>query len=152
MAKVGRPTKYDPAVCGIIADAAAADALGICGVEDVAKLLNVTRTTIYDWLKDYREFSDAFTQARRAVDKHVESALLKKAKGYSVEETSKTVKDGPKGTEVTETNRTVHVPPDTPAAVFWLKNRNREEWSDKQQIEVTGDFFEHVEKIVKGEA
>lgn len=88
-------------------------------------------------------------RVRKMTDAAVENALRKRALGYTIEiAEQKVTKDG----DVVDLKKDVHIPSDTPAAVFWLKNRNREEWSDKQQIEVTGDFFEHVEKIVKGEA
>jgi hypothetical protein len=31
-----------------------------------------------------------------------------------------------------------HVPPDVTAQIFWLKNRRRDEWRDKQEHEHTG--------------
>ena len=30
------------------------------------------------------------------------------------------------------------VPPDTTAAIFWLKNRRSDEWRDKQEQEISG--------------
>lgn len=148
----GRPTKYLPEMDDAIRAAADSGALGACTVNEVAKVLNVYPRTIYEWLAVHESFSQAFAYARRSADKQIESALFKRAKGYELTDVRKTVKDGPKGTEVTESTQITHIPADVPAAVFWLKNRNRDEWSDKQQVEVTGDFFEHVEKIVKGEA
>lgn len=132
--------------------AAEADTLGAATINEIAAALNVSRTSVYDWAAQHKEFADAIAHARKIADKKVESALFKRALGYELQEVRKTVKDGPKGVEVIEHTQVNHIPADTPAAVFWLKNRNREEWSDKQQLEVTGDFFEHVERIVKGEA
>lgn len=31
-----------------------------------------------------------------------------------------------------------HYPPDTTAAIFWLKNRKKREWRDKVEQELTG--------------
>ena len=31
-----------------------------------------------------------------------------------------------------------HIPPDTTAQIFWLKNRRPDRWRDKQQIEHSG--------------
>ena len=33
---------------------------------------------------------------------------------------------------------TEHYPPDTTAAIFWLKNRRPEQWRDKSQQELSG--------------
>ena len=33
-----------------------------------------------------------------------------------------------------------HVPPDTVACIFWLKNRRREEWRDKHEVDHSGSL------------
>ena len=43
-------------------------------------------------------------------------------------------KDG----EVTRVAVEKHYPPDVTACIFWLKNRMREEWRDKQEVQHTG--------------
>jgi transposase-like protein len=58
---MGRPTKYDPAYCD--------EAIEIMGrqgksVVQFARHLEVSRMTIYQWAKDYPEFSDTLTHAR----------------------------------------------------------------------------------------
>ncbi len=69
-------------------------------------------------------------------NEQVERALLRRALGYDYKElrTEETDK-GSKSVEVTK-----HLPPDIRAAVFWLKNRMPERWSDKQLLEHEGSF------------
>ena len=43
-------------------------------------------------------------------------------------------KDGEK-IELKRTKRVKHIPADTTAQIFWLKNRKRNVWRDKQQDE-----------------
>jgi hypothetical protein len=48
--------------------------------------------------------------------------------------------------EVTQVPFVEHHAPDTTAAIFWLKNRRREEWRDKQEVEHSGNV-----RVVAGE-
>ena len=36
------------------------------------------------------------------------------------------------------------IPPDTTAQIFWLKNRKREAWRDKQEVEHSGEMTQKV--------
>lgn len=70
------------------------------------------------------------------MDRQVEKSLLQRALGYSYEETSEKYEDG----ELTERKVTKkHIPPDTTAQIFWLKNRKPEQWRDKPQSESASD-------------
>lgn len=40
--------------------------------------------------------------------------------------------------EVINARTVKHIPPDTTAQIFWLKNRRPDRWRDKQQIEHSG--------------
>ena len=40
--------------------------------------------------------------------------------------------------QVTLTPIIKHYPPDTTAAIFWLKNRKTDQWRDKQDVEHSG--------------
>ncbi len=64
-------------------------------------------------------------------DTKVENALLRRAVGYEYTETR--VEESDKGSKVTEITK--HMPPDTKAAIFWLKNRQPGRWSDRQILE-----------------
>ena len=41
--------------------------------------------------------------------------------------------------------KTKFIPPDTTAAIFWLKNRRPHEWRDKQDINIDGDMALRIE-------
>ena len=46
----------------------------------------------------------------------------------------KVTKDG----DVVDIEEEVHIPPDTTAQIFWLKNRKKAQWRDKVEVEKMG--------------
>ena len=62
MSKIGRPTKYSPEI-GEVVFSLMDDGLSVV---QVARKLNVSRSTIYKWAEDNSEFSDTLTRAREA--------------------------------------------------------------------------------------
>ena len=102
--------------------------------EQIAKNLDITPSTLYEWKRRYSEISEALKKGKEVVDIEVENALLKRALGYSYEE--KKVEVSEEGTKVTKTIK--EVVPDTTAQIFWLKNRRPDRWRDKQDIEHSG--------------
>lgn len=102
--------------------------------EDIAKSIGISRSTLYAWKNKYDAISDALKDGKLVADLAVESALFKKATGFTVTDT-KTVSFLDKETgELTEGKSEVttkHVLPDTLAIMFWLKNRRPDLWKDK---------------------
>lgn len=102
--------------------------------EDIAKSIGINKTTLYRWKAKSADISNALRDGKLVADLTVESALFKKAIGFTVTDT-KTISflDKETGelvegkTEVT----TKHVLPDTLAIMFWLKNRRPDLWKDK---------------------
>jgi len=63
--------------------------------------------------------------------------LLKRALGYTYEETSNKYECG----VLTERKVTTkEVVPDTTAQIFWLKNRKPQEWRDKREVNNNIEF------------
>ena len=62
MSKMGRPTKYSAEVGEVVFDLMD-DGLSVV---QVARKLNVSRSTIYKWAEDNSDFSDTLTRAREA--------------------------------------------------------------------------------------
>lgn len=97
-------------------------------LEQIAHNCGCSRETLNEWKKRFPSISDALKKGREVVDYEVENALLKRALGYEYQETRVEVneKDGRKVIETTK-----QMPPDTGAAVFWLKNKRRDRWRDR---------------------
>ena len=75
----------------------------------------------------------ALKKGKEIADYEVENALFKRAIGYTVKE--EIVEIMPNGDEKIKTIKK-HIPGDVTAQIFWLKNRQRSKWRDKQDIEI----------------
>lgn len=130
----GRPTEYEPEY------AEQATKLCLLGATDdeLADFFKVHRATIYRWKHTHPEFCAAIVAGKEVADERVERALYQKATGYNVtEEMAIKVKleQFREGVEVVEVEK--HIPSDTTAAIFWLKNRRSQQWRDKQEHGIT---------------
>jgi hypothetical protein len=123
----GRPTLYKPAYA---AQAAKACQAGFTD-QELADLFGVAVSTISAWKAEHVEFSDALKAGKAEADDRVERALYHRAIGYSHSVEKPMVVDK----AVRIVTYTARMPPDTTACIFWLKNRNPEEWRDKTQVE-----------------
>lgn len=121
--------------------------------EQIAKNIGVSVSTLNNWKIKYVEILESLKRGKEVVDRQVENALLKRALGYTYEEI--TYEGG------IETKRVVkEVVPDTTAQIFWLKNRKRETWTDRQNIEISQpiddslkemeDYFESLKESGSG--
>lgn len=134
--KMGRPSVYRPdadpqAVRKMLADGKT--------IEECAAYLKISKSTLYEWIKEHAEFSNAVDEGQEAAINQVEKSLFQRATGYSVKaEKLIVVSQGKDGSEVERHSLVEHYPPDTNAAKFFLINRRGKKWKDKQVIEHSG--------------
>jgi transposase-like protein len=110
-------------------------------VEDLCRLIGCGKVTFHKIKKEFFEFNELLKEGRTVADYKVEAALFKRACGFEYEEEVKEVKMDANGSaeQVISVKKTKKiVPPDTGAAMAWLKNRMPEKWRDKHEIQ--GDF------------
>ena len=116
--------------------------------EQIAHNMGVSYSSLKNWKNEHLAILTALKKGKEVVDREVENALLKRAKGYTATEqvvTSRKVveyKDGKRIKEISEPcviEVEKHYPPDVTADIFWLKNRKPEQWRDKQNVEVNGE-------------
>ena len=126
----GRPSKYKKEY------AAMAERIALLGATDaeLAAVFNVGETTINAWKKAHVEFSEALKKGKVFADARVAERLFNRALGYSHPEDKIFNNNG----EPMVVPTTKHYPPDTTACIFWLKNRQKDQWRDKQEHELTG--------------
>jgi hypothetical protein len=101
--------------------------------EDLAEFFNVTEKTINDWKHKHEEFKCALNKGKIIADSEVVAALYKKATGYSHSDVDIKMYEG----QVIQTPLIKRYPPDTTAAIFWLKNRQPKQWREKQEVDHT---------------
>ena len=124
----GRPSKYRPEFCE---QAKKLVALGATDLQ-LANFFEVSEQTIYTWKQNYPEFLEALKLSKELCDSQVERSLFQRAMGYSHPEVKVFQSNG----EIITHEVIKHYPPDTTAMIFWLKNRNPQEWRDR--VEHTG--------------
>jgi hypothetical protein len=141
MAKtIGRPSKYKEEYCE------QAEKLARLGATDkeMADFFGVTEQTLNNWKtdKDGNEtpFFESLKRGKVESDARVVDSLYQRALGYSHPEDKIFIDKGKP--IIVPTIK--HYPPDTTAAIFWLKNRRPSEWRDRQDINVTGDMSADV--------
>ncbi|MEN2749338.1 helix-turn-helix domain-containing protein [Sphingomonas sp. T9W2] len=124
---MGRPTKYRPE---FVEQARKLAALGATDRE-AADFFEVDEATIHRWKHTHPDFCESLKVGKETADARVEQSLYRRALGYSHDAVKM---HSVEGTVVT-TPYVEHYPPDTTAAIFWLKNRKPTEWRDKTVVE-----------------
>jgi hypothetical protein len=100
---------------------------------DMAKVFGVAERTLFLWMAEDYVFRAAFELNAAMCDARVESALYKRAVGYS-QRVTKVLKDNnAPGGHIT-VDVIEHVPGDVAAQIFWLKNRDKARWRDGIEI------------------
>lgn len=121
--------------------------------KEAADFFGVKISTITKWKLEKAEFSTALKEGKIFSDANVASSLYHRALGYSHEDVDIRVIDR----KIVQTTIIKHYPPDTTAAIFWLKNRRPDKWRDKpvdedpdaevQPLQVTFNVKEPVGEI-----
>lgn len=130
--KRGRPTKYKPEF------AKQAEKLYNNGAIDreVADYFGVSEPTLNSWKTKFPDFLSSLKIGKEASDNRVEKSLYSRALGYSHD----AVKIVIVGNRIEKIPYVERYPPDTAAAIFWLKNRKPNEWKDIKAVHHSGDL------------
>lgn len=110
--------------------------------EQIANNLGISPRTLYCYRNKYPQFLQALKRGKEAVDVEVENALLKRALGYKYTEVTRELNEA--GQLVITKEVVKEVQPDTTAQIFWLKNRKRDVWRDKQEVDMNADVTYQV--------
>lgn len=88
--------------------------------EQIAKNMGIGRTTLYEWKQKEPNIANTIKKGKEVVDFEVENALLKNALDGNVT-----------------------------AQIFWLKNRKKNEWREKVEVENTNTKNGVMEDLVE---
>lgn len=129
--KPGRPTKFK---LDYVEQARKLAHLGATDRE-IADFFDVAESTLNLWKNEHPDFSESLKVGKDAADDRVEQALYRRALGYSHDAVK--IQVNAQG-EITQVPFVEHHAPDTTAAIFWLKNRRKEQWRDIKAQEISG--------------
>lgn len=104
--------------------------------QELADFFGVSVRTLYRWKHTKPDFCQAINAGKAPADDRVERSLFERAIGYERDEVDVRVVNG----EIVQTPIRKFYPPDTTAAIFWLKNRRSEAWRDRQEHAHSGSF------------
>ena len=138
----GRPTKYT--------DKTAKQAFKLCLLgsteQELADFFEVHIDTIAEWKAVHEEFSDALKKGRSEADAKVTQSLYRRARGYSHKAVKIFLHEG----QPVIVDYIERFPPETTAAIFWLKNRQKKLWRNREDPEPTLPDDENTVTITGG--
>lgn len=111
--------------------------------KELADFFEVDEATINRWKLAHTEFCESLKKGKTLADAEVADKLYKRATGYSHEDVDIKIYEG----QIIETPLVKHYPPDTAAAIFWLKNRQRKKWRDKIETGFTDNDGNDVSSV-----
>jgi transposase-like protein len=137
----GRPSKYDPDKHPELVRK-----LCLLGATDeqMADALEIEPSTFYVWKSKHPEFAEAIKKGKAYADANVGERLYNRALGYEQPIEKVFCSEGMIVTHQTHQ----HIPADTTAMIFWLKNRRPDLWRDKRIEELQGPDGTEASPIV----
>ena len=110
--------------------------------QELAEAFGVSKRTILRWKNEHPSFAEAYQRGKDVADAKVKKALYQRAIGYEVIEKESTVDVDPKTGEskpVRVKTITKQIAPDTMAIMYWLNNRSRGEFAQRQEVTLGGE-------------
>ena len=112
--------------------------------KELSEFFSVSEQTLNKWKKDCPEFLESLKKAKNIADANVASRLYNRAIGYNCKATKFATSNG----KITDSKEFIeHYPPDTTAAIFWLKNRQPEKWRDKKEVDASVNLGDELESL-----
>ena len=137
----GRKTAYSPRLAVV---ARKCCERGMTDFE-IADMLGIGLATLYRWKLEYPGFSRVFKLGKAEADDRVERSLYSRAIGYDyIAEKPSMTRHGQKTMQYR-----AHIPPDTAAAVWYLKNRRPDRWRDAHRHEHVATPYDGIESAAE---
>jgi hypothetical protein len=102
--------------------------------KDIAAAFDTTPQTVDSWRREKPEFAEAWIRGGDMADARVAASMYERALGYSHHDVK--VVSTKEGVQLVPIIK--HYPPDPSAGQFWLTNRQRDTWRNRQSTELTG--------------
>ena len=110
--------------------------------QELAEAFGVSKRTILRWKNEHPSFAEAYQRGKDVAGAKVKKALYQRAIGYEVIEKESTVDVDPKTGEskpVRVKTITKQIAPDTMAIMYWLNNRSKGEFAQRQEVTLGGE-------------
>jgi hypothetical protein len=136
--------KFDRTICK------RAKLLCLLGATDaqMAKIFGVADSTWSDWKVKHPELAQALHDGKYEADAKVAVSLYQRATGYRHIDFKMFLHEG----RVITKRFVKHYPPDTMAAMYWLNNRQRLNWAQRQEVTGAGGGPLEVKDVTDIEA
>lgn len=102
-----------------------------CTDEELATFFEIHVDTIYEWKKKHQSFTESINKGKQIADADVAVKLFERATGYQHDDEDIRVIEG----EIVKTPIKKHYPPDPASMIYWMNNRQRGKWKQKQSEE-----------------
>ena len=118
--------------------------------KEIAEAFGISRRTFEYWLTDHPSLAAAVTEGKEIADAKVERSLYQRAIGMEVTDSENIVEmdrnGNPKPLKVKTTKK--RLAPDTMAIMYWLNNRKRGEWMQKQKFELEASNESETDVVI----
>lgn len=123
--------------------------------EEIAEAFHISVRTLHRWKKTHPELLTALEEGKDVADAKVKRSLYQRAVGYEAKEVTQIIEQDPAtGTQrVSKTQVTTkRIVPDTMACMYWLNNRSKGEFSQRQEVTLGGSVrTSPMEKLTEDE-
>jgi len=129
----GAPTLYRPQYDEL------ARKMALLGATDdeMAQAFDITVETLNNWKRRRESFAASIRAGKVMADSEVVDSLFNRAKGYKCQAVKIFMPEGGKSAkDAIVVPYTKEYAPDTNAAKFWLMNRQRDLWRERQEVAV----------------
>lgn len=118
--------------------------------KELAQAAGVSEVTINAWKREHPDFLKSLKDGKAVADANVAKSLYRRALGYAhpAVKILAVARGNNQGSDVEQVPYVERYPPDTVAAMFWLKNRRPDLWRDKQDVEHSGTV-QHKHQVWK---
>ena len=114
--------------------------------EEIAKELGICKKTLHNWKNLYPEVDEALARGKEEPNKLIEQDAFDCAHGYYYEEEIAKLYKG-------KWHRTTirrYVPKNHVALIFWLKNRDPENWKDRHDLTINTEKINEMIQAFDG--
>lgn len=111
--------------------------------KEIADFFEVSLATISNWKNEHPKFLESIKDGKTKADMEVANSLFKKATGFEREVV--TVDENGKVSK-----RVEYHPADHRSIAFWLTNRQRDKFTERQQVEIIDTTLDRIRKKMNG--